>query len=79
MALNTVITSITIEELTENIEKLLRDIYNAIKRIRAARIAIDQSKTYTMLMDCVENFFVDVSDLEETISQETSKCFNRLG
>lgn len=58
MALDTGIAGISIEDSTGNIEKPLRDIPNAVERIRAARIAIDQSGTYTMLIGRAENFLL---------------------
>lgn len=77
MALDTGIAGISIEDSTGNMEKPLRDISDAIERIRAVRIAIDQSGTNTMLIGRAENFFVGVPDLEDTINR--LKAYSEAG
>lgn len=77
MALDTGVAGISIEDSTGNIEKPLRDIPDAVERIRAARVAIDQSGTNTMLIGRAENFFVGVPDLEDTINR--LKAYSEAG
>ena len=67
LAIETGIAGISIEDSTGNSEKPLLNIADAVDRIRAARIAIDQSGTNTMLIGRAENFFVGVPDLQDTI------------
>ncbi|MCF9035131.1 isocitrate lyase/PEP mutase family protein [Acinetobacter nectaris] len=67
MALNTGIAGISIEDSTGNIDDPLRCISDAVERIQAARIAIDQSGENVMLIGRAENFFVGVPNLEDTI------------
>jgi len=77
MAIDTGVAGISIEDSTGNIENPLRDIPNAIERIRAARSAIDQSCSNTMLIGRAENFFVGIPDLEDTITR--LKAYSEAG
>ncbi|WP_151687662.1 isocitrate lyase/PEP mutase family protein [Acinetobacter nosocomialis] len=76
-AIDTGIAGISIEDSTGNMEKPLRDISDAVERIRAARVAIDQSGTNVMLIGRAENFFVGVPDLEDTINR--LKAYSEAG
>ncbi|MCH7307549.1 isocitrate lyase/phosphoenolpyruvate mutase family protein [Acinetobacter sp. NIPH 1852] len=67
MAIETGVAGISIEDSTGNPEKPLRDIEDAVERIRAARIAINENGGDTFLIGRAENFFVGVHDLEDTI------------
>jgi 2-methylisocitrate lyase-like PEP mutase family enzyme len=77
LALDTGIAGISIEDSTGNSEQPLREISEAVERIRAARIAIDESGTGALLIGRAENFFVGVPDLEDTINR--LKAYSEAG
>ena len=67
MAIDTGVAALSIEDSTYDDRKPLRDIDDAVKRMRAARAAIDESRTGTLLVGRAENFFVGRPDLDDTI------------
>ena len=67
MAIDTGVAGLSIEDSTYDEGKPLRDIDDAVKRLRAARAAIDESGTGTLLVGRAENFFVGRPDLDDTI------------
>ena len=67
MAIDTGVAGLSIEDATYDERKPLRDIEDAVTRIRAARRAIDESRTGTMLVGRAENFIVGRPDLEDTV------------
>jgi len=69
MAIDTGVAGLSIEDSTYDDLKPLRDIDDAVKRMRAARAAIDESRTGTLLVGRAENFLVGRPDLEDTIKR----------
>jgi 2-methylisocitrate lyase-like PEP mutase family enzyme len=69
MAIDTGVAGISIEDSTYDELQPLRDIDDAVKRMRAARAAIDESGTGTMLVGRAENFIVGRPDLADTIKR----------
>ena len=67
MAIATGVAGLSIEDSTYDEKKPLRDIDDAVRRMRAARAAIDESGTRTMLVGRAENFIVGVPDLADTL------------
>lgn len=67
MAVETGVAGISIEDSTGNPESPLRDVEEAVQRMRAARRAIDEFGDDTLLVGRAENFFVGQPDLEDTI------------
>lgn len=67
MALVVGVAALSIEDATYDDNKPLRDIDDAVRRMRAARAAIDDSGTATMLVGRAENFIVGRPDLDDTI------------
>ncbi len=67
MAIDTGVAGLSIEDSTYDERKPLRDIDDAVKRMRAARAAIDESRTGTLLVGRAENFIVGRPDLDDTI------------
>jgi len=66
-AIDTGVAGISIEDSTGNESSPLRDIADAVARMRAARAAIDESGGETLLIGRAENFFLGRPDLGETI------------
>jgi 2-methylisocitrate lyase-like PEP mutase family enzyme len=69
MAIDTGVAGLSIEDSTGDAERPLRDIDDAVKRLRAARAAIDESATGTLLVGRAENFIVNRPDLDDTIKR----------
>jgi 2-methylisocitrate lyase-like PEP mutase family enzyme len=69
MAIDTGVAGLSIEDSTYDERQPLRDIDDAVKRMRAARAAIDESGTGTMLVGRAENFIVERPDLDDTIKR----------
>jgi 2-methylisocitrate lyase-like PEP mutase family enzyme len=67
MAIDTGVAGLSIEDSTYDAAKPLRDIDDAVKRMRAARAAIDQSGTHTLLVGRAENFIANRPDLDDAI------------
>ena len=67
MAIDTGVAALSIEDSIYGEAKPLRDIDDAVKRMRAARAAIDESRSGTLLVGRAENFFVGRPDLDDAI------------
>ncbi|MEO6017926.1 MAG: isocitrate lyase/phosphoenolpyruvate mutase family protein [Polaromonas sp.] len=67
MAVATGVAGLSIEDSTGNASNPLRDIGEAVARMRAARAAIDATGGDTLLIGRAENFFVGRPDLDDTI------------
>jgi 2-methylisocitrate lyase-like PEP mutase family enzyme len=77
MAIDTGVAGFSIEDSTYDEKKPLRDIDDAVKRIRAARSAIDESRTGTLLVGRAENFIANRPDLDDTIKR--LKAYSEAG
>ena len=77
MAIDTGVAGLSIEDSTYDDAKPLREIDDAVKRMRAARAAIDESRTGTLLVGRAENFIVGVPDLEDAIRR--LKAYSEAG
>ena len=69
MAVATGVAGISIEDSTGDANNPLRDVNDAVARLRAARAAIDESGGDTLLVGRAENFFVGRPDLDDTITR----------
>jgi len=67
MAIETGVAGISIEDSTGNATNPIRTIDDALARLRAARAAIDESRTGTLLIGRAENFFLGRPDIGDTI------------
>ncbi len=67
MAIDTGVAALSIEDSTYDEAKPLRGVDDAVKRMRAARAAIDESCSGTLLVGRAENFFVGRPDLDDAI------------
>ena len=67
LALDTGVAGLSIEDSTGNPDQPLRDIQEAVERIRAARAAIDEAGGEALLVGRAENFFVGRPDLDDSI------------
>jgi len=69
MAVETGVAGISIEDSTGDANHPLREVGDAVARLRAARAAIDESGGDTLLIGRAENFFVGRPDLDDTITR----------
>jgi len=69
MAVATGVAGLSIEDSTGDAARPLRDIDEAVARMRAARAAIDESGGDTLLVGRAENFIVGRPDLADTIAR----------
>jgi 2-methylisocitrate lyase-like PEP mutase family enzyme len=69
LAIETGVAGLSIEDATGDAANLLHDIDTAVARLRAARVAIDQSGTDTLLVGRAENFFAGCPDLADTLTR----------
>lgn len=67
MAVDTGVAGLSIEDSTGNPDAPLRDIGDAVARMRAARASIDEAGGDTLLVGRAENFIVGRPDLSDTI------------
>ncbi|MBU1357982.1 MAG: isocitrate lyase/phosphoenolpyruvate mutase family protein [Gammaproteobacteria bacterium] len=67
MAIDTGVAGLSIEDSTGDPADPLRDIGDAVARLRAARVAIDEAGGSTLLVGRAENFFAGRPDLDDTI------------
>jgi 2-methylisocitrate lyase-like PEP mutase family enzyme len=67
LAVETGVAGLSIEDSTGNPDAPLRDLPEAVERIRAARAAIEESGRGTLLVGRAENFIVGRPDLEDAI------------
>ena len=66
-AIETGVAALSIEDSTGNADAPLRDIPDAVARMRAARAAIDAAGGDTLLVGRAENFFANRPDLDDAI------------
>ncbi|MBF6636450.1 isocitrate lyase/phosphoenolpyruvate mutase family protein [Rouxiella silvae] len=69
LAVETGVAGISIEDSTGDPQSPLRSITEAVERMHAARAAIDAAGGDTLLVGRAENFFVGLSDLDDTIKR----------
>lgn len=69
MAVDTGVAGISVEDSTGDASHPLRDIDDAIARMRAARASIDEAGGDTMLVGRAENYFVGRPDPDDTIAR----------
>jgi 2-methylisocitrate lyase-like PEP mutase family enzyme len=69
MAIDTGVAGLSIEDATGDPSNPVRDIAQAVDRLRAARTAIDAAGGDTLLIGRAENFFVGRPDLDDTITR----------
>ena len=67
LAVDTGVAGISIEDSTGDASDPLRDIASAVRRMQAARAAIDDSGGETLLVGRAENFIVGRPDLHDAI------------
>ncbi|GAA0755155.1 isocitrate lyase/phosphoenolpyruvate mutase family protein [Ideonella azotifigens] len=67
LAVATGVAGLSIEDSTGDAAKPVRDIGDAVARIRAARRAIDETGGDTLLVGRAENFFLGRPDLADTL------------
>jgi len=76
-AIDTGVAGISIEDSTGDASKPLRDVADAVARMRAARAAIDASGGETLLIGRAENFFLGKPDLDDAIRR--LKAYSEAG
>ncbi|MCD0503029.1 isocitrate lyase/PEP mutase family protein [Bordetella petrii] len=69
LAVDTGVAGLSIEDATGNPESPLFPLETAVERLRAARRAIDEAGTGTLLVGRAENFFVGKPDLDDAIAR----------
>ena len=69
LAVETGVAGLSIEDSTGDAANPLRDIGDAVARMRAARQAIDQAGGDTLLVGRAENFIVGRPDLDDAIAR----------
>jgi len=74
MAIDTGVAGLSIEDSTGDPARPLRDIDDAVTRMRAARGAIDASGSGVLLVGRAENFIVGRPDLDDTIARLKAYC-----
>ena len=67
LAVDTGVAGLSIEDSTGNPDAPLRDIDEAVERMRAARAAIDEAGGDTLLVGRAENFIQGRPDLDDTL------------
>ena len=77
MAVATGVAGLSIEDSTGDAARPVRDIAEAVARLKAARAAIDESGGDTLLIGRAENFFLGRPDLEDTIAR--LKAYSEAG
>jgi 2-methylisocitrate lyase-like PEP mutase family enzyme len=69
MAIDTGVAGLSIEDSTGDASRPVRDVADAVARVRAARAAIDESGADVLLVGRAENFFLGRPDLDDTIAR----------
>ena len=69
LALETGVAGLSIEDSTGDPQRPLRDVDDAVARLRAARAAIDAAGGDAVLVGRAENFFLGRPDLDDTIAR----------
>ncbi len=77
MAVATGVAGLSIEDSTGNADAPVRDLADAVARMRAARAAIDAAGGDTLLVGRAENFLVGRPDLDDTITR--LKAYSEAG
>ena len=72
MAIDTGVAGLSIEDSTGDANNPLRDIADAVTRMRAARAAIDERGGDTLLVGRAENFIAGRPDIDDTIARLTA-------
>ncbi|HEX3063591.1 MAG TPA: isocitrate lyase/phosphoenolpyruvate mutase family protein, partial [Usitatibacter sp.] len=67
MAVDTGVAGLSIEDSTGDADNPLRDLDEAVSRIRAARAAIDEAGAGAMLVGRAENFIVNRPDINDVV------------
>lgn len=67
--INSGVAGFSIEDSTHNQDQPLRSVTEAVERIKAARLAIDDHGGDTLLVGRAENFLAGQPDLKDTISR----------
>lgn len=69
LAVATGIAGISIEDSSANPNSPQRDLFEAVERIQAARVAIDKTDEKVLLVGRAENFIVGHPDLDDTLNR----------
>lgn len=69
LAIETGIAGLSIEDSTGDTSKPIRDLDDAVARVRAVREIIDRSSTEILLVARADNFFMGIADLDDTIAR----------
>lgn len=69
MAIATGVAGISIEDSTGDRARPVRDLEDALARLRAARVAIDETGADVLLVGRAENFFLGRPDLPDTLQR----------
>ena len=69
MAKDTGVAGLSIEDATGDLHSPLRDLGDAVARIKSARAAIDEAGGETLLVGRAENFFLGRPDIDDTIQR----------
>ncbi|HEX4779144.1 MAG TPA: isocitrate lyase/phosphoenolpyruvate mutase family protein [Usitatibacter sp.] len=77
MAIDAGVSGLSIEDSTGDASRPLRTIEDAVARLKAARAAIDESGTATLLVGRAENFFLGRPDIDDTIAR--LKAYSEAG
>jgi 2-methylisocitrate lyase-like PEP mutase family enzyme len=77
LAIDTGVAGLSIEDATYDEKNPLRPVDDAVSRLRAARVAIDESRTGVMLVGRAENFISNRPDLDDTIAR--LKAYSEAG
>jgi 2-methylisocitrate lyase-like PEP mutase family enzyme len=77
MAIATGVAGLSIEDSTGDPARPVRDVAEAVMRVRAARAAIDTGGGDTLLVGRAENFIVGRPDLDDTIAR--LKAYSEAG
>ena len=77
MAIDTGVAGLSIEDATGDASRPLYDMNEAVTRLRAARAAIDESRTGTFLVGRAENYLHGRPDLDDTIAR--LKAYSEAG
>jgi len=69
MAIDAGVAGLSIDDSTGEASRPLRTVEDAVARLKAARAAIDESRTGTLLVGRAENFFLGRPDIDDTIAR----------
>jgi len=77
MAIDAGVAGLSIEDSTGDPARPLRTLEDALARLKAARAAIDESRTGTLLVGRAENFFLGRPDIDDTVMR--LKAYSEAG